>query len=96
MLFVRRLNVLALLVHRVDIVLVLFAEIIHPLDQVISLVGQVCQLLIQSNLVLAVCNFCVPQLLKLAIQIPQSIVSLLMVYLQAFQVVSLPEQIRVY
>ena len=42
MLLVGLLDVYTLSVHRLHIVLILVTQLIHPLDQVISLVGQIC------------------------------------------------------
>ena len=75
MLLVGLLDVYTLSVHRLHIVLILVTQLIHPLDQVISLVGQICQLLIHCDFLLAVFHLSVPQVVKLVVQLPQTVVS---------------------
>ena len=74
MLFVGLLDVHALPVHGLDIVLILVTQLIHPLDQVISLVGQICQLLVHCNFLLAVFHLRVSQVVKFVVQLPQTVV----------------------
>ena len=64
MLLVRMLSVNPLNVHLADIVLIFVTEFIHAPDQLISLIRQIGQLVIQSQLMLPVFYLIASQVLK--------------------------------
>ena len=54
MLLVLLLSVNSLDVHAGDVILVLFAHLVHPADQIIPLIRQIGQLIVESDLMLPV------------------------------------------
>lgn len=95
MVFIGRLQVDALSIHPSHVVLVFGAKIVQTSHKVVTLVCQLTRLLIQRNLVLSILYFILSEVVELGIQITQTSLSRLMVHLEALQVVSLADQVRV-
>ena len=91
MLFVLVLSVDPLNVHLANICLILVTELVHPADQVVSLVRQVLQLFVQSDFMLPILNFFAAQVFQLRVEVPDSPPSGLMIRLQPLQIVSLAD-----
>jgi len=95
MLLVLVLGIDPLNVHLAHVGLILIAQLVHSSDEVVALVGQVLQLVVQCHLVLPVLDLFASQVLELGLQVPNPAPSRLMVRLQPFQIVALPDQVRV-
>ena len=63
MLLILMLCVDPLMVHLTDIGLIAIAELVHSSNQIISLIGQVLQLLVQGHLVLPILNLFASEML---------------------------------
>mmetsp|Transcript_6909 Transcript_6909/g.8265 ORF Transcript_6909/g.8265 Transcript_6909/m.8265 type:complete len:227 (+) Transcript_6909:4054-4734(+) len=95
-LLVRMLGIDPFNVHLADISFILFAELVHPADQLIPLVGQITHLVIEGNLMLPVLYLVVAQVLQLTLQVANALARRLVVFLEPFQIVRLPQQIGVH
>jgi hypothetical protein len=93
--FVLAADFLALSIHSAHIGLIPLTQLVHTLDQIISLASQLLQLLVHQLSLLASFHFLVSQRIQFVIQLGKASTGLLMLGFEGSQVIRSPEQVRV-
>ena len=88
-------DLLALIVHAVDIVLVSIVQLIHLADEVVSLISQSSKIVLQPSLLRLGIHCSLSESLKLVIQVSKSVTVTIMFCFKFSQLIILPQKVGI-